>query len=367
MVLRRNQEAFALRVPTVVSAVERGSILELYPLGLVVNPRSKEPLLVVTDGTNVGIRSLRETTLLMRHGSGYYDTSGHGKSKQAENLTGLPRSHTPSGATPRGDGYGTSLYTALSLGAYQVDNDHAEIEMDMKGDGVSSESEGRSREADAWWNAAHARGLTDRETENTEEEQEYVKLDMDSDDLERCADLDEGQSIKYVNEVNVDLVTEQEFSVDLYSYSERAWVHDLVPVEFQLNSTGFEEIPDDIQRGTELRWLVELALEDPGIFGDANPTALLALDVRGLDVQAMNLLSLCYMQAGLGDKEVDALWYRHNHGLDPGQEVRQLGLYDRPERVRWDLLTPNQRRQGGLSDVIEARKQADWASLASLP
>lgn len=336
----------------------RGDILGLYPLGLTVNPRSKEPLLVVTDGTHVGVRSLKEASLLYKHGSGYYDTDGHGKSKAAENVTGYPRSHTPSGVTPQGAGYGTSLYTALSLGAYLVNNGHAKIEMDVEGDGISSESEGRSREADAWWDSAHNRRLTLRQTDETEEKEEYVKLDLDTDDLEGCVSLEDNQTLDYVNEVNVDITTTEEMIIDTYPYMDgksSAWERDLVPAEFKLNDTREEEIPDDIPKGSELRWLVRTALDDADFFGDTDQTALLALDVRGLDVDAVNLLSLCYLKSGFGDKEVDAMWLRYTQNLDPSGEDRQLHLFSRNGKA------------AGLSDVVEARKQANWAALARLP
>lgn len=358
---RRNQEQFSLRVAEREARASSLGIRGLYPCGLVVNPRNKEPVLVVTDGENVGIRSLKASTLFFRHGTGYYDTTGHGKSKEAENLTGYPRSHTPSGSTPRGAGYGTSLYTALALGAYLQNNGHAEIQMDVEGDGISSESEGRSREADAWWDAAHARGLTDRETQEGEAEvEEYVDLDMSPSDLESCASLDEGQTITYVNKVSVDLEKPgEELTVDFYRYYSRgeasAYGADLVPVEFKMNDTNEDKIPEDIPRGSELRWLYELAYNDTDFWGDANKTALLALDVRELDKDAMKLISLAYLKADLGDKELDALWYRWQNNLDPSSEFRQLGLF-----------SPNA-RAAGLSGVVEARKQAGWANLASLP
>lgn len=349
----RRNESFLSPSPGGPAPAERPDLRGKTVLGIAVNPRDKRPVLVVTDGENVGIRSLVEASLLMRHGTGYYDTSGHGESERAEAITGLPRAHTPDGVIPRGAGYGTALYTALSLGAYQASNGDAEIQMNTEGEGICSETEGRSHEADKWWKAAHDKGLTDVEKDEEEEKEEYVKLDVDPDDLS-CVPLDEGQRIVYVNELNVDIESESEFVADVYSYTS-AWNHDLVCIEFQEVISEPFSVPEELRAGTELKWIVEYVMDQPRRLKDTNQTALLGLDVRGLDVQAVNLISLAYMDAGLDDRAVDALFYRWKHDLDPGAEVRQLGLF-----------SPNA-REAGLADVVEARKQANWAALASLP
>lgn len=355
----RRNESFLTPTEQPLGGVERPNLRGKTVLGIVVNPRDKRPVLVVTDGEYVGIRSLLETSLFMRHGNGYYDTTGHGESERAEQLTGMPRAHTPGGVTPRGSGYGTALYTALSLGAHQQDEGDAEIKMNTEGDGICSESEGRSREADTWWEAASKKGLTEsEETEGEYEKEEYVELDVSPDDIESCvsSELEEGQTIVYVNKLSVDIeTTGPSFIVDKYPYTS-AWDHDLVAVELQHESDqGGLTVPVGIRAGSELKWLVEYVIEEPDRFKNTEQTSLLALDVRGLDVQAVNLLSLAYMAAGLDDRAVDALFYRWKHDLDPGAEVRQLGLF-----------SPNA-REAGLADVVEARKQANWARLASLP
>lgn len=366
---RRNQTQQALQIghwqerpsgetPT---APKLQSIRGLSVLGIVINPRLNEPVLVTTDGENVAIRSLKEATLLQRHGSGYYDTSGYGKSKEIETATGLPRSHTPSGVTPEGRGYGTALYTALCLGAYLVDEGHADIKMDTKGWGISSESEGRSAKADKWWDAAYDRGLTERETDEQETEQEGVDLGLDASDIADCVSLDDNQELSYVNTVNVDITTTEELNVDKYIYyearhpTEGAYGHDLIAVEIFQGDFEEDTVPDDIAPGSEIHWLVEQVMEDEDFIGDAVTDALLALDVRGLAVEAMNLLSLAYMKADLGDAEVDALWYRWEHSLDPGSKSPQLRLF-----------SPNG-RAGKLAEVHDARQIVGWNRLRDLP
>lgn len=367
--LRRNQE-FRLTEPVTAPQALRSGIRGLTILGIVVNPRNHIPVLVATDGTFVGIRSLQEAGLLNKHGTGYYDTDNYGRSHEAQELTGLPRCHTPDGVTPRGAGYGTCLYTGLALGAFLQNVGDAEIEMSEKGNGVCSEQENRSREADAWWNAAHQRKLTGRdEIEGETEREEDVDLEVPAEDLN--AYVDEGE-VTYVNRVNVDIEKQGEsLQVDWYRYDD-AEEANLVVVAFEDPSEiGGRQVPEDIRSGTELKWMVEAITNENDRyelkFKQTNQVALLGIDVRGLDVQAVNLIALAYMAAELGDKEVDALYYRWKHNLDPGSEVKQLSLSEARIPVRWDLLTPNQKREGGLADVVEARRQADWARLEMLP
>lgn len=356
---RRNQ-SFSLTAPEPRAAAASRSMAKLTVLGIVVNPRNKEPVLVTTDGAHVGIRGLLADRVGFRHGHGYYDTSGHGKSKEIESTTGYPRSHTPSGVTPRGAGYGTSLYTAMSLGAYLVATGEASVRMDVEGEGISSESEGRSYEADRWWDAAHDKGLTDRKEEETEEKEEDVDIDIDADDLQNCVSLDEGQSLDYVNRVSVDILTTTTLTIDTYPYYNKysnraAWNNDLVIAEFYMQKLDDEIIPEDLTPGSELRWLTEQAAEEPDFFGDINNDALLALDVRHLDKQTMRLLSLCYAANGLKDKDIDAMWLRWSHDLDPEAAAAQQHLF-----------SPNG-RAAALSDVVEARNNVPWKRLASLP
>lgn len=340
-----------LRPPEPAGRPPDRSIRGVTVLGINVNPRNGEPLLVSTDGSYVSVRSLRTTELLLKHGLGYYDTTGYGQSQQAEQLTRFPRAHTPAGATPKGRGYGTSLYTALSLGAYLQANDaDVQISMNTQGEGICSESQGRSSEASRWWTAALERGLTQRE-EGSEEEscEEYVKIDVDSDDLERVATLDAGQHITYVNEVNVDLCSPgAELSVDMLSY-ENAYNADLVLCELVV------DVPKTIRPGSELRYLVEQLLEDEVELLDRNSDALLAASVIGLDEEVIKLLSLAYADAGLTGSQIDSLWYRWEHGLEPGTESPQL------------RLTPNQSRAAGANAVLAARDRVAWHLVGDLP
>ena len=350
--MRRNQFALTEQLPP--PGMLTHGIKELVVLGLVVNPRDHVPVLVTTDGAYVGIRGLKTTSLFFKHGSGYYDTSGHSRSYEAEQLTNFPRVHTPDGVAPRGSGYGTVLYTALCAGAFLNDAGDAEISMNTDGPGICSEEEGRSSEATKWWTAANRKGLTSiDEIEGEAEREENVDLEVPTDALEPY--VDEG-SVVYVNSVNVDIEKDGEpLRVDSYKYADAESSNLVVMLFNDPQYADGKQVPKEIRNGTELKWIVETVSNDASVIRDTNQLALLGLDVRGLDVQAVNLIALGYMHAELGDKEVDALYYRWKHNLDPEHEVRQLQMF-----------SPNA-RAAGLSDVIEARRQADWRRLEDLP
>ena len=145
-----------LAPPPATAPRENFSLSGLTVLGLVANPKTHEPALVVTDGEYVSIRSLSESAPLRRLGRGYYEEQYN----DPEELTGYPRSHTPDGVVIKGKGWGTALYTALALGAHQETNDLVKIKMRGSGDGISSWTDNRSNEADKWWASALDPGMT---------------------------------------------------------------------------------------------------------------------------------------------------------------------------------------------------------------
>ncbi len=147
--LRRNPQ-FALLAPPIPPEPESWSLSGLTVMGIVCNPKTHEPALVVTDGEYVSLRWLHGSDPLRRLGRGYYEET----SNEPAQITGLPRCHCPDGVQVKGAGWGTCLYTALCLGAHVADEDLIEIAMYKKGDGICSWTDNRSAEADRWWAAA---------------------------------------------------------------------------------------------------------------------------------------------------------------------------------------------------------------------
>jgi len=320
-------------------------------LGIVVNPKLQEPLITITDGDYVGIRSLRANNFLARLGVGYYESDRHSDYAEPARITGYPRAHTPDGVAIKGGGYGTSLYTALSLGAYANYN-LPDVAIDMwpknqSKDGISSASSSRSHAASRWWSAAASKGLTEEHTETEEEVEEGVDLNITADEIEGCVTLDyEDAKVRYVNTLNVDIEREKEVSYDIYEY-ESAEKHNLVAVELGV------AIPESVPDESAILWLWKEILKTPGTIYAAESTTLLALDVRGLDPDAVNFLSLAYIASGLSENDVDDMRYRWEANLDPGTENRQGRLF--------------RANQGGMRAVEDAREQTRWAELADLP
>lgn len=336
--LRRN-ETFRLEAPRQLPATERRSIAGLTTLGLIINPKTKEPVLATTDGEYVSIRSLQQDILLKKLGTGYHSTSR----EPASQATGFPRVHTPDGVKVAGMGYGTALYSALCDGAHlEYEHPDVRISMSERGDGICSDTDDRSSDADRWWAAAHRQGLTQQQTEEESEREEDVDLDLDADDLNRCASVD--GEVVYVNKVNVDIEKTTEKIFDLYSY-ESLTEHHLVAAEVVHKLPGV--VPDD----ADLSVLWRAALEDPDIIVSADPIALLALDVRGLSEDVISLLSLALLAAEEPERAVDDLRHRWERGLDPGASSGQGRLF----------------RANGMADVLEARRLSGWDELSSLP
>lgn len=348
----------ALRLtPEDAPVSELNSIAGLQILGLTVNPRSREPLLIVCDGKYVGIRSLKEKTPLARHGLGYFDDEDYGLSADAQKETGFPRSHTPNGAKPKGKGYGTALYSALTIAAYMEDENLASVDVNERGSGICSESQGRSTDADRWWDAAYDRNLTDRvQVGGSDEEEEYERVypDMDASDLGSYVHLDDDKVISHVHsvEATVDLMREGEnFDADVYSYSSLI-AHHLCPGFFV--PAEYEVVLRNATPEQQLSGLLEVIQE-----GEIEPLSgfkesLLALDVRGLHRAAVYMLAAFYQQAGFREAERAALYYRWENQLDPESPIRQQQLFA-------------SNGEGDLGQVAEARRIVGWSELSELP
>jgi hypothetical protein len=332
--------------PTRSRAIDRTpSIAGRTVLGIVINPKLKVPTLAITDGEYVGVRGLTQEELFRKIGTGYLSKSR----EAAATYTELPRSHTPDGVSPVNQGYGTALYSALCLGAHQRYHDLVSIKMKMQGDGICSDTNDRSYEADAWWRAANQRGLTRQASEEVEEKEENVNITkaVDNDALTRIASLDDAdQRIVYINDIDVDLEKTTENTYDVYEHSSLL-EHALCAASFVVDVD--KSLPIDEQ----LSGVWHIVLEDPEVIEYAYPEPLLALDVRDLHPDAINLLSLLYIKAGLKDPAIDAMRERWESNLDPDQVTRQQSLF--------------RANAAGVADVVHARSIVGWSNLEELP
>lgn len=337
MSYRRNEE-FGLQAPGPEIARATRSIAGLTTLGLIINPKTKEPVLATTDGEYVSIRSLRQESLLQKLGYGYL-ASGQ---EDAAAATGYPRVHTPAGVAVKGMGYGTALYSAICDAAHLQFRDRVDVSSHEPGDGICSDTNDRSREADRWWAAALKQGLTDEHVEENEETEEGVDLDLEPSDLNRVASV-EGK-IVYVNTVNVDIEKTTEKTFDTYSYKSLV-EHNLVAAEIVTT------LPGVTRDGSDLYVFWHEVLEDPTLIIATSDVALLALDVRGLSEDAVSLISLAYIASGQPDSAVDDLRNRWARNLDPGATSGQGRLFN----------------ANGMADVVEARRMSGWDALSELP
>lgn len=342
--MRRN-ETFRLEPPRPqAKAPEAATISGLTTLGLVVNPRLKQPLLAVTDGEYVSIRSLLADSFLQRIGRGYPSEDR----EDASTVTGYPRVHTPDGVRPRGMGYGTSLYAALCLGAHLDIEDVIDIKTSKHGDGICSDTRNRSQDADQWWSAAVRRGLADETTTDHEEREENVDVtsDIDADDLQNLIGGDSRQVV-YVNTVNVDFEEIETLTFEYVTYDQLTR-YSLVCGEVVRKMPSAK-----LYVGEDVSWLWHEMLDDPDIIGSTYDEALLALDVRGLHEDAISMLSLLYLANGLEDEAVDAMRERWRNDLDPDDDVAQGHLF--------------RANAAGIADVIAAREASGWHDLEDLP
>jgi hypothetical protein len=103
-------------------------------------------------------------------------------------------------------------------------------------------------------------------------------------------------------------------------------------------------------------------MADPKVIGEVEAEALLAIDVRGLSLDAMNLIGVLAEHGGASENDLHMLRYRWEFGLDPEAEVRQLRLPLSSNRRR---LQANAARDA-LARAMELRDRTGWSSL-SLP
>lgn len=316
-------------------------------LGIVVNPKLKAPVLVTTDGVYVNVLTMLAEEGYEEIGSGYY-----GMDDQIAQSTGLPRSHTPNGVSIEGEGYGTCLYTALCLGAHQNHLSHEGQPGRFRiqsygpdGDGISSTTDDRSGEADEWWSRARRLGLARAVDEEQEDEDVDVTSDFDS--------LIEGQSygddgtVSRVTTITADISKTVRGDIYLWDYAES---HRLVVADFTIALADGEPLETLWQRVTA-----------PKVVSEVSAELILALDVRGLHVSAMNLLGLLAEHAGASETDLHDLRFRWESGLDPSTPVKQIRL----------PFTKNssegRRAREALAYAADLRREAGWSELESLP
>jgi hypothetical protein len=329
-------------------------------LGLVINPKLKVPVVAVADDREIHIYGLPhvdedgDDEEWEQLGRGYYgeDTGSH--------VTGMPRSHTPNRSRRgslipndvdiKGAGYGTSLYTSLCLGAHQNHEFYDQgakprfrFSRNATSDGISSMEGTRSDYADDWWEAARRRRLTMVQEEDSTEENVDVTSEF-SDNIEG-SEYGSG-TISNVNTIDVDVTTVAQ--IDIYPF-ENALKHNLIIASFTVELDGESELPDLWRK-----------LQNADIH-EAYPHWLLAIDVRGLTLDAINLLGVIGQESGLSEQDLSNLRYRWEHQIDPSMPVPQIVLPFKPNSsAARDAME-------AVEQAAEIRQASGWDELADLP
>jgi hypothetical protein len=315
-------------------------------LGVVVNPKTHQPIYVVREGgTNLTVqiwwRRPRYSggSSYWEYGSGYLNDSK--EYAGPTDVTGLPRSHTPSGVVDKGGGFGTTLYTGLVLLA--TAHSHGEIAVRGvigRGMGISSEENTRSTAASAWWEAANRRGLAKQDEGTTgEPEEETEELNE-----ERISDYVSSRAWRQIESAITDAVDQTEWRVtggvtvtadiartvesdsgseditaDYYTY-ESATTHKLVAVR-------------QTSRGGMWSW-AGMSVKDGGHV-DTFKEVILALDVAGEDLRLVGKLALIAQAAGASEVDITNMMVRHRFGVDLVSRRREVVFeaFDEPAPV----------------------------------
>lgn len=322
-------------------------------VGIVANPKLKKPVLVTSEGSGIVISRLDDAEWT-DIGDGYYE-----EDSSVTHQTGFVRVHTPTGVEPKAQGYGTSLYTALCLGATmpeflrrklaaQRERGRVEIKPRSVYEGVASQPGERSGEAEAWWRRAADFDLATRS--------DFTETEEDVDVSSEAQDCVERHYKDASVSVSATASIERTMEADVYPYS-KAEDAGLIIASFAF------EVETGVRAGgtsaPDPGALWKLVREKPDHVRDVYKTALFALDVRGLDLDAINLLGMLATISDATEEELDHLRLRWDLGLDPSVPITQMRL----------PLKPNQAAaaEDALEHAARARSLVHWDRLASLP
>lgn len=330
-----------------------------YAVGMVVNPKLKTPVLVVWDGElEITIHVMDDVNEGFSVGRGYFERGHDEQYAYPAEATGLPRVHLPDGVKVKNQGYGTVLYTALSLVANLADDNIIELNVDTPtGPGISSGSKSRSLAASAWWTAAEDRGLAS----NSKEEMEVDYIEF--------SDFDCSSPFNWVDEVvDIEGTGAAHFLVDVDTYFyEAADENNLILATFNhslskyIQDGGFEELAR--------------AFEDEIVdIEEVDKEEILALDLTNVSEESMVMLTWLLRYADVEDAVIDEFALRHQLGVDPGESQIPSGVQKGEKRYAANFASSEGYSDVGtkylremLVETERLRKKMGWARLADLP
>jgi hypothetical protein len=325
-------------------------------LGIVVNPKLHKCALAVWAGYSEVI--ITNLTLWSTIGEGYFDRH---MNEAASQISGCPRAHTPSGVSDPGLGYGTCLYTALTVAAFAANNSMLPINTGYyKADCIASMERTRSLDAERWWTRAKSHGLT-YQVEGTADRIEYIEHEIDGDRVVKCVpeleDLGAYPGRKIVSVVGCNVLRSVPLVADVYAY-QSAQENNLValyrPIPLrELNNTLLESVAMEYEK----HWDYYASYSDPYV----NVGLLLSADVRGISEGALNLILAACRYGGASEKELEGVRFRWEHDLDPKMPAEQMEQALRPNGV------DRRKAREILETTAYLRSETGWDELADLP
>lgn len=337
-----------------------------YIAGITVNPKLKEPVVVVLDDDgDVQVFRMRPApaekhgrlTLVERTGNwgmppAGFTYEGYGEITDDDELaeaTQWLRVHTPGGVVTRNEGFGTTLYCGAATCAHLIHERDLTIDVGQygAGSGVVSNPQDRSPAASSWWRNAVALDLA--ESLSLDDERENEDLDLDASDLSACFD-DEDREITHVNHLNADVVYRVPYNALEF---ESVWRSELCVAVTNL------EVPYD-KEVTEPTPAIRSAFDDYVI--DADADAILALDVSDVSELGIFMLVDILRNVEASKEDIRLMLLRWQHRLDPDEtDPRQQTLPFKANSSEARAM------REAFARTELRRREMDWNKFASLP
>ena len=342
-------------------------------LAVVINPKLKIPILVGYDanaaaiyiprsyiehmdedfGTLPAEKERASGVIWARIGDGHID-----EDDAAASATGWPRTHTPSGVWPRGQGMGTCLYTALVVLAKMEDDQ----------EGVSTAPD-HSHSAGVWWRAAVKRGLAQEDSSEREIYQEDMADSVSHHFLAEALD-----GVERVDEVHELVISGAATGGNFLTYSYEA------ATEAQLVAMTISNA-DEIDWSDTQAGLTGVTWRDTD---DVNVEAIAALNVEGYPREFVIMLAKLALEEDPDNEDIRLMLIRHAFDTDPesmggkqseldfrgnpGRRIGDLWLHPNPEAADPDLHdVDDEEIELALDRAEELREELGWYDLEDLP
>lgn len=300
-------------------------------------------------------------------GNGYLETRVTSLDAASATATGLPRAHTTDGAVSVGQGLGTVLYTALCARAHVGATNALALPPRMPargGDGISSETQTRTADADAWWQRARERFGLAREVRGCAQ-YPFAGIQSVPDRAARSA-------LAAAFGVPDGSVNLKNFRFEAHgSYEQCGLTFDVYPYASAREAHLVAGVTEPRHEGR-----VRLADLDPTALAELDPGALAAVNVAALRealdddaaARALAWLLATAEHAGVPAADRDRMRLRFRAGVDVAASGtgRALAARENPARLRVVRLAPSLRANPGRASASDAAVGAAARNLQAL-